>query len=44
MDYSDYLIAKLILIAVGAAIYGAWRGWNGLPLERQPDEDDQRRP
>jgi hypothetical protein len=39
MDYSDYLIAKLILVAIAAGIYGFWRGFNGLPLERGPNEE-----
>lgn len=37
---SDYLWAKVwwgVALCIGAAIYGAWRGWHGLPLD---DEDE----
>lgn len=39
---SDYLSAKLLLgigLCIAAAVYGAWRGWHGKPLDQ--DEDDK---
>lgn len=33
MDYTDFLLAKLIIAAVAAGVWGFYRGWHGLPLE-----------
>jgi hypothetical protein len=35
MEYTDYLLAKLVLFAIAAFIYGLIRGFNGLPLSRE---------
>jgi hypothetical protein len=39
VDYTDFLIAKLIVIAVGAFVWGVYCGVTGRPLwQEQPDQ------
>jgi hypothetical protein len=41
---SDYLTAKLLwglVLVVAGGIYGFWRGWKGLPLDKTPEEEDR---
>ena len=39
MDYIDYMLWKLVILVALAFVYGFWRGINGLPLQRGPNEE-----
>lgn len=39
MEYTDYLVWKLVAIVALAFVYGFIRGINGLPLRRGPTEE-----
>lgn len=41
MTFEDFLIAKLIVLGVGALIWGLYCGFTGRPLWREPPEKDQ---
>ena len=38
MDFSDYLIWKLIALLALVFVYQFWRGLNGLPTRQEPSE------
>lgn len=40
MEFSDYLIAKLIVLAVAAFIWGVYCGFTGRPLWREPRDKE----
>ena len=40
MDYTDWMLWKLVAFVALAFVYGLWRGLTGQPLQRGPRDTE----